>query len=152
MLTARQTDQDVIGGFGNGADDYITKPFNMQILAYRVRAVLRRARSEPSASDVPAPTYRLGSGVYSVAENQIVGTRRRVRLTRTEGKILLLLLANQGQILGAERILERVWGYDAESHVSVIKTHIRHVRTKIAAAIGDEQVIRTVQGMGYTLR
>lgn len=156
MLTAHHADEDVLAGFANGADDYVSKPFNMQVLIYRVRAVLRRVAEAAQVPSVPevvsANIIAVGDGLFNVQSNEIIGRDRRVKLTRIEGKVLHLLLTYEGQVFSAERILERVWGYETDSDVSVVKTHVRRLRSKMADVLGDFNLIATVPSMGYTVR
>ncbi|GAC1432162.1 MAG: two-component system response regulator MprA [Chloroflexota bacterium] len=152
MLTARQADEDILLGLGNGADDYISKPFNMQILVYRVRAVLRRVAATTPLPQTAPTVYPMGTGTYDTAENALIGCSARVKLTRMEGHILSLLLAHEGQVFAAERILEHVAGFDTDSDATVIKTHIRHLRVKLAQALGAADLVQTVRGVGYICR
>ena len=80
-----------------------------------------------------------------------MGHEVRVRLTPTESRILHLLFLHEGQVLSAERIMERIWGYDSESDVNVIKTHIRHLREKISSLPESPQPLRTLPGVGYVI-
>ena len=153
LLTARHLEPDVISGFEHGADDYITKPFNMQILLARLRTVLARER----AATVQVKTkkkrlFRLGAAVFNAEYNHILSGSQVIKLTRTEGNILELLMTHEGQIFAPGRLIEQARGYDTETNPAVIKTHIQNLRTKIARAIGDVQVIYTVPGLGYTYR
>jgi DNA-binding response OmpR family regulator len=152
ILTARKADAEVVSAFESGADDYVTKPFTMQVLVYRVQAVLRRARRDHAPTYTDTTLYQLASGTFNVHTNEIAGPHGSVKLTRSEGKILHLLLSYQGQILSADQILERVWGHETESDPSVIKTHIRHIRLRIAEATGEPEVIQTMRGLGYRMR
>jgi two-component system OmpR family response regulator len=152
MLTARGADEDILSGFANGADDYVTKPFSMQILMSRVEAVLRRSRANHAPAHAVTTLHRLGSGMFNAQTNEVSGPRGKVKLTRSEARILLQLLCHQGQILSAEQLLVRVWGHETESDASVIKTHIRHIRSRLAEATGDADLIQTVRGLGYSLR
>src|SRR5579875_1997929 len=110
MLTARAQDEDVIAGFGEGADDYVAKPFSMQVLVTRVKALLRRAMARPATEGLgsgEAPIYRLARASFEVETNEIVGEEGiRVRLTPTESRILQLFFIHEGQVLSAERIME----------------------------------------------
>ena len=154
MLTARSQDEDVIAGFGEGADDYVAKPFSMQVLVTRVKALLRRATARPADSLGlgEAPVYRLENATFQVETNEIVGDDgERVRLTPTESRILQLFLIHEGQVLSAERIMERIWGYNTDTDVNVIKTHVRHLREKIGRLSDTPQPIRTLPGVGYVL-
>ena len=149
MLTARAQDEDIIAGFGQGADDYVAKPFSVQVLINRVKAVLRRAKPQPEQLLAGGPTFHIHDAVFDAELNEIVAQNMRVKLTPTESRILHLLFLHEGQVLSAERIMERIWGYDSESDVNVIKTHIRHLREKIGSLPASPQPIRTLPGVGY---
>lgn len=150
MLTGRSQDEDIVAGFGSGADDYVVKPFSMQVLLKRVSAVLRRTQTRTIQTTMPGQTYRIGSAVFDSEAHELVSPTVSLRLTPTEGRILHLLLMHEGQVLSAERIMEHIWGYNTNSSVSVIKTHIRHVREKICRLPDCPQPIRTLAGLGYT--
>lgn len=154
LLTTRTREEDIIAGFGQGADDYVVKPVSMPVLIERVKAVLRRATAHRAPLPEPAcgPTYRLQGAIFDAAVHAIVSDGQCVTLTPTESRILHLLAAHAGHALSAERIWERIWGYDSESDVNVIKTHIRHLRAKIGRLPGDPQPIRTVPGVGYVVQ
>jgi DNA-binding response OmpR family regulator len=151
MLTARSQDEDIIAGFGQGADDYVAKPFSVQVLINRIKAVLRRAKPQPEQLPAGSATYQIQGAVFDAELNEIVGHEVRVRLTPTESRILHLLFLHEGQVLSAERIMERIWGYDSESDVNVIKTHIRHLREKISSLPNSPQPLRTLPGVGYVI-
>jgi DNA-binding response OmpR family regulator len=152
LLTGRHSEDDQRAGFDQGADDYIAKPFNMQLLIYRLRSVLRRAGGmAPQVGDKQG-FLQVGEAHYYAEYNQIVGREGRHQLTPIEGKILQLLVVNAGQVFPAERIMELVWSYDSESTVAVVKTHVRRLRQKLEAAVGRMEVIHTVPGRGYTYR
>ncbi len=172
MLTARAQDEDVIAGFGQGADDYVAKPFSMQVLVTRVKAVLRRAAAPRATAPLTAGVEGRSTGkgrLYAVAgatldaeTNELVtgpgqgasvheASGVRVRLTPTESRILQLLLAHEGQVLSAERIMERIRVHNSDSDVNVIKTHMRHLREKIQQLPGSPRPIRTLPGVGYML-
>jgi len=151
MLTARSQDEDIIAGFGQGADDYVAKPFSVQVLINRIKAVLRRAKPQPEQLPAGSATYQIQGAVFDAELNEIVGHEVRVRLTPTESRILHLLFLHEGQVLSAERIMERIWGYDSESDVNVIKTHIRHLREKISSLPHSPQPLRTLPGVGYVI-
>ena len=151
MLTARSQDEDIIAGFGQGADDYVAKPFSVQVLINRVKAVLRRAKPRPEQVPDGPTTYQIQGALFDPELNEIVGHDVRVKLTPTESRILHLLFLHEGQVLSAERIMERIWGYDSESDVNVIKTHIRHLREKISSLPRSPQPLRTLPGVGYVI-
>jgi DNA-binding response OmpR family regulator len=103
------------------------------VLINRVKAVLRRARPQPEQLPDGPSTYQIQGAVFDPELNEIVGHDVRVRLTPTESCILHLLFLHEGQVLSAERIMERIWGYDSQSDINVIKTHIRNLREKISS-------------------
>jgi len=153
MLTARAQDEDIIAGFGEGADDYVSKPFSMQVLVTRVKAVLRRGtvRAIDPVENANRQAYHVAGAMLDTETNELAAGEARVRLTPTESRILQLLLTHEGQVLAAERIMERIWGYNSDSDVNVIKTHIRRLREKILRLPGNPQPIRTLPGVGYVL-
>jgi DNA-binding response OmpR family regulator len=151
ILSGRQAENDIVFGFDRGADDYITKPFSMHVLAYRIEAILRR--TNPALAESKAKRLlRVHDGWFDTESQQIARNGETVKLTTTESKIFQLLLLNEGQVLSAERILDEIWDFDSDTNVTVIKTHIRYLRTKLATRFGDVALIHTVRGLGYTYR
>jgi two-component system alkaline phosphatase synthesis response regulator PhoP len=150
MLTARVEDTDKIVGLELGADDYITKPFNAHEVVARVRALLRRSQfgqSQNSVSNVlTAGSLRLDLDQHSVTVNGTV-----VELTRTEFKLLHLLMANPGHTLTRDELLEKVMGYAYEGMGRTLDTHIRNLRKKIEPDADQPLYIQTVYGIGYRL-
>jgi two-component system alkaline phosphatase synthesis response regulator PhoP len=149
ILSARAQDEDIIAGLQQGADDYMTKPFSMQVLVNRIKAILRRTtvQAEPDGGR----PYRLPGAVFSPSGHEIVGPSVRIKLTPTESRILHLLVQHEGQVLSPDRIMERIWGYDCESDANVIKTHMHRLRQKIASLPGNPQPIQTLPGIGYVV-
>jgi DNA-binding response OmpR family regulator len=144
MLTARTGETDRVTGLDAGADDYITKPFSLRELAARVRAVLRRGRSD----DPPAAplVYR---GAHLVADFDAVSVAVdgvAVRLTRREFELLRHLVENRGRVLSRDRLLERVWGYDRLIETRSVDVHVGRLRAKLGT-VGKQ--IETVVGLGY---
>ena len=147
MVTARADSHDVVAGLEAGADDYLTKPFVPKELSARIRALMRRVRSE---RPVPA---RLAFGQVVVLPDEGV-TRRageEVHLTKTEFQLLCELAANPNRVLPREELLERVWGYDYFGDGRLVDVHVRRLRTKIEEDPADPRHIVTVRGMGYKL-
>jgi len=156
-LSTATGDEDVIAGFEGGADDYVAKPFNMEVLVTRVKAVLRRSmlvtpQEERGGATSTGTAYHIRGAVFDVALNRIAGGDMRINLTPMQTRILHVLFLNEGQPVSAERILKQVWGEDSESNVGLIRTHIRHMREKIALLPGHPQPIRTVPRFGYEVR
>ncbi|HWE64815.1 MAG TPA: response regulator transcription factor [Chloroflexota bacterium] len=150
ILSGRHSDEDIITGYDRGADDYITKPFSMHVLTYRMEAVLRRANPALADSNTKR-LLRVHDGWFDTEQHLVSRNGATVKLTATESKIFQLLLTNEGQALSADRILDEIWDYDSETNVSVIKTHIRYLRSKLIT-IFDIPVIHTVRGLGYAFR
>ena len=146
FLTARDTTQDKIEGLRLGSDDYVTKPFSIEELIERVKAVLRR-------SGGAGPGERKLSYADLVLDEDTRDVWRQgklVTLTVTEYKLLHYLLANARRVLTRDQILENVWDYTFAGNASVLETYISYLRTKIDAV--DPPLIHTVRGVGYTLR
>jgi two-component system, OmpR family, response regulator MprA len=147
LLTARTRTSDRVAGLDAGADDYLPKPFELDELLARIRALLRRAQpgAEPSAPLVVAdlrldpPTRRAWRG------------DREVELTKTEFDLLELLMRNAGIVLGHETIYERIWGYDFGPESKNLAVYISYLRRKVDADAASG-LIRTVRGVGYTIR
>jgi len=148
MLTARTSESDRVTGLDVGADDYITKPFSLRELAARVRAVLRRGRSEPGngAKAAEALIYR---GKHLLADFDAVAISvdgEAIRLTRREFELLRYLVENRNRVLSRDRLLERVWGYDRLVETRSVDVHVGRLRGKLREA---GRQIETVVGLGY---
>ena len=133
-------------GLDIGADDYITKPFSLRELAARVRAVLRRGRSEPAAAPATQAVYQ-GAHLHAdfdAVSVEVDGTP--VRLTRREFELLRHLVENRNRVLSRDRLLERVWGYDRVIETRSVDVHVGRLRGKLGAA---GRQIETVVGLGY---
>jgi two-component system response regulator MprA len=145
MLTARETVADRVVGLDAGADDYLVKPFALQELLARVRALLRRTGA---AGDGP---FRCADLVLDADRHEVHRGERRVELTRTEFLLLELLLRNAGRVLPRDLILQEVWGYDFETSSNSLEVYIGYLRRKTEAE-GETRLIQTVRGVGYVLR
>jgi two-component system, OmpR family, response regulator MprA len=148
MLTARDAVADRIDGLDAGADDYLVKPFDVGELRARLRALLRRSRSDADGD---------GNGL-SFHELHLDGTRHGVsvgesfvELTRTEYQLLELLMLNSGRVLPHNLIYERVWGYDFGPASNALRVYIGYLRRKLEQA-GARPLLHTVRGVGYVLR
>ena len=145
MLTARTEVEDRVAGLDAGADDYVTKPFALDELLARVRALLRRT-SEESGEVLRFADLELDPGTRQVQRGE-----RAIELTRTEFSLLELFLRNPRQVLTRSVIFERVWGYDFGFASNSLDVYIGYLRRKTEA--GDEpRLIQTVRGVGYALR
>ena len=147
MVTARSDTHDVVAGLEAGADDYVTKPFVAKELAARIRALLRRSRTEDGASAV------LNFGDVEIEPDAGVVRRagEEVHCTRTEFRLLCELANHPGKVLSREQLLERVWGYDYFGDGRLVDVHVRRLRTKVEPDPATPRFILTVRGMGYKL-
>jgi two-component system, OmpR family, response regulator MprA len=146
MLTARDEVENRVAGLDAGADDYVTKPFALEELLARVRALLRRTADADEAEVLSFSDVTLDLGTREVRRNG-----RLIDLTRTEFALLELFLRNPRQVLTRSIIFERVWGYDFGFASNSLDVYIGYLRRKTEA--GDEpRLIHTVRGVGYALR
>ncbi|NJL21669.1 MAG: response regulator transcription factor [Leptolyngbyaceae cyanobacterium SM1_3_5] len=146
MLTARDTIADKIIGLDAGADDYMVKPFDLEELMARVRALLRRGSSATRAS-LSWGTLRLDSGTYEVRyDNELVN------LTPKEYALLELLVLNGRRVLSRPGIIERLWTIDDPPTEEAVKFHIKTLRQKLKAANAPDDLIETVHGLGYRMK
>jgi two-component system OmpR family response regulator len=146
FLTARDATQDKIDGLRLGSDDYVTKPFSIEELIERVKAVLRRSSGTgPGERKLAYADLELDEDTRDVWR-----AGRLVDLTPTEFRLLHYLLANPRRVLTRDQILQAVWEYDFAGNASVLETYISYLRQKIDTV--DPPLIHTVRGVGYTLR
>ena len=150
MLTAKGEDTDKILGFEYGADDYLTKPFEIDELIVRVRALLKRTKQIPKSLAVrELLTYKevtLLPETYSVQINEKIQ-----KLTPIEFDIFNLLFQNHGNMVSGARLLKEIWGYEPDDNVETIRVHIRHLRSKIDKIADGKKYIETIYGGGYKL-
>ena len=145
MLTARTEVEDRVAGLDAGADDYVTKPFALEELLARVRALLRRA------TDEDGDTLRFADLELDPGTREVRRGDRQIELTRTEFSLLELFLQNPRQVLTRTVIFERVWGYDFGFASNSLDVYIGYLRRKTEAS-GEARLIHTVRGVGYALR
>jgi len=147
MLTARTQVEDRVEGLDAGADDYLTKPFALEELLARVRALLRRSGDDGASGDkLSFADLELDPGTREVTRGD-----ERIELTRTEFSLLELFLRNPRQVLTRSVIFERVWGYDFGFASNSLDVYIGYLRRKTEAS-GKPRLIYTVRGVGYALR
>ena len=144
MLTARDLVADRIAGLDAGADDYLVKPFALDELRARVRALLRR-------SGASQEVLRFGDLTLDLVSCRATRGARPMNLTRTEYTLLELFLRNQGRVLSRTAIFEAVWGYDFGAGSTGLWVYISYLRSKLEAG-GEPRLIQTVRGLGYVLR
>ena len=145
MVTARDEDIDKILGLELGADDYLTKPFNPRELVARVRAVLRRGASQPSASQSP---IHIADLIIDLAGREVLIKGEPIDLRTQEFEVLKVLAENKGVVLSRDQLLNKAWGYDFYGQTRTVDVHIAQIRRKLAPS---QVEIETVTGIGYKL-
>lgn len=148
ILTARTEVSDRVAGLDAGADDYLPKPFALDELLARVRALLRRVA--PAGADDGAPVEAEGVRIDEAARRAWRGTRE-LELTKTEFELLALLVRNAGIVLSHTTIYEDIWGYDFGPDSKALAVYIGYLRRKTEQD-GEPRIVQTVRGVGYTLR
>jgi len=145
MLTARTEVSDRVEGLDAGADDYLAKPFALEELLARIRALLRR--STGAGEDV----YRVGDLTLDPDARTVTRSGEDIALTKTEFDLLEFLMENKGVVLSRERIYEHIWGYDFETTSNSLDVYIGYLRRKTEAG-GRTRLVHTVRGVGYVAR
>ncbi|MEU3006410.1 response regulator transcription factor [Streptomyces sp. NPDC007020] len=155
MLTARDTVGDRVTGLDAGADDYLVKPFELDELFARIRALLRRSSyASAAAAGAEAPDDDILSFAdlrMDLATREVTRGERRVELTRTEFTLLEMFLSHPRQVLTREQILKSVWGFDFEPSSNSLDVYVMYLRRKTEAG-GEPRLVHTVRGVGYALR
>jgi two-component system OmpR family response regulator len=146
FLTARDATADRVHGLTLGADDYMGKPFSLEELVARVRAVLRRTRGEAGPGELRYHDLSMDDEAHEVRRGA-----RLVELTPTEYHLLRYLLTNAGRVVSKAQILDHVWRYDFNGDASVVETYVSYLRKKLDGR-GDVPLIQTVRGFGYAIR
>jgi DNA-binding response OmpR family regulator len=145
ILSARDEVQDRVAGLKAGADDYMIKPFDLDELVARLRALLRRVPPKDRA------LVRVGDLIVDPSQRRVRRGGREVELTRREFELLEELARHRGIVLSRQQLLERVWGYDFEVDANVLDVFVGYLRRKLEAG-GEPRMIRTVRGVGFVLR
>jgi len=145
FLTARDTLDDKLRGFTLGGDDYMTKPFSVEELIVRVRAILRRVHGEGDDGRLAVSDLSLDEESHEVYRG-----RAAIELTPTEFKLLHYLMLNAGRVVSKSQILDRVWNYDFDGNANVVEIYISYLRKKIDSL--GPRLIHTIRGVGYCLR
>lgn len=147
FLTARDSVTDRVTGLTAGADDYLTKPFNLEELIARLRGLLRFSGAMAAPAD---EVLRVGDLVLDGATHEVTRDGEQIALTTTEFELLRFLMRNSKRAIARSEILDRVWNYDFAGKTSVVDLYISYLRRKIDS--GREPMIHTVRGVGYMLR
>ncbi|HEP3912434.1 TPA: two-component system response regulator CovR [Streptococcus pyogenes] len=149
MMTARDSIMDVVAGLDRGADDYIVKPFAIEELLARVRAIFRRQDIE---SEKKVPSQGIYRDLVLNPQNRSVNRGDdEISLTKREYDLLNILMTNMNRVMTREELLSNVWKYDEAVETNVVDVYIRYLRGKIDIP-GKESYIQTVRGMGYVIR
>ncbi|MFJ9383855.1 response regulator transcription factor [Peribacillus sp. NPDC101481] len=151
LLTAKGSVEDKVSGLDRGANDYITKPFQIEELLARIRAVLRMGTAAPSMEDEYDGWLNTADLKVNVKTREVIRGESEIDLTPKEYDLLLYLLKNKRQVLNRDQILEAVWGYDFYGETNVVDVYIRYVRKKLEYGF-DTPLIHTVRGVGYVLK
>jgi len=150
MLTALGETQNKVEGFNSGADDYLTKPFELEEMLARVRALLRRSDRIPKAAK-HSEILSFGPLTLVPERFEAIWFGETIKLTHLEFELLHCLLQRHGQTVSPSEILKEVWGYDPDDDIETIRVHIRHLRTKLEPEPRHPKYIKTVYGAGYCL-
>ncbi|HHD4185160.1 TPA: two-component system response regulator CovR [Streptococcus pyogenes] len=149
MMTARDSIMDVVAGLDRGADDYIVKPFAIEELLARIRAIFRRQDIE---SEKKVPSQGIYRDLVLNPQNRSVNRGDdEISLTKREYDLLNILMTNMNRVMTREELLSNVWKYDEAVETNVVDVYIRYLRGKIDIP-GKESYIQTVRGMGYVIR
>jgi two-component system response regulator RpaA len=151
MLTALGGTKDKVSGFNSGADDYLTKPFDLEELQARVKALLRRSDRAPVGSSNHNEILSYGPLTLVPERFEAIWFDTPVRLTHLEFELLHCLLQRHGQTVAPSLILKEVWGYEPDDDIETIRVHVRHLRTKLEPDPRKPRFIKTVYGAGYCL-
>lgn len=143
MVTAKGAEYDVVKGLDAGADDYVTKPFGMMELVSRIKAVLRRTKTEQSLD-----VYEVENLKMDLKKHKVKVDGETVVLTLKEFELLKRLMMHQNMVLTRDRLLEEVWGYEFAGETRTLDVHIRSLRQKLGTA---GELIQTVRGVGYQI-
>jgi DNA-binding response OmpR family regulator len=145
MLTARDTDRDIIHGLNLGADDYLVKPFSLDVFFARLKAIARRGALPLFV------TFSLGDLEVDTGTRQVRRSGKTLSLTRTEFNLLELLLRSSGRVVPREQIIESIWGYGADVETNTLDAFVSSLRSKVDQP-GKARLIHTVRGIGYAVR
>lgn len=150
MLTAKTDDMDKLMGFDHGADDYLTKPFNILELKARIRALLRRANV--SEKKAPGNTLTIGSITLDLDARNAYSSGQIADLTAKEFDVIEFLMRNPNRVYSRESLLDTIWAYEYRSDIRTVDVHIRRLREKLEENPAEPKYILTKWGVGYYFR
>jgi len=149
LMSGNRHEGEIVRGFAAGADDYLVKPFSVQHLVMRLRAILKRTRAR--GADVTPHHLVMGALTIDTDAFEVTVEEKPVRLTRLEFQLFYGLAANAGRVVPTSRLIDFGWGMDGEGDVSLLKTHFSHIRRKIKEVSELPLMIRAMPGAGYRL-
>lgn len=147
MMTAKDYVGDKVAGLDNGADDYITKPFEIEELLARIRVIIRHLDTKPVDKE---RIYRVNGLVLDTKARSVKQEDQLISLTQREYNLLLVLMQHVNQVLTRDELLNLIWGVDFEGDPNIVDVYVRYVRKKIDTS--DQSIIKTIRGIGYSLR
>lgn len=147
MLTAKSELDDKVEGLDTGADDYLTKPFEIEELLARIRALLRREEGKVESDNV----LKTADVEVNLDAHLVKRAAEKIELTKKEYDLLVYLIQNEGIVVSRDKLLNNVWGYDYTGETNIVDVYIRYLRSKIDDPF-EEKIIQTVRGVGYVLR
>ena len=150
FLTARDATQDKITGLTQGGDDYVTKPFSLEEVIARIRAVLRRAQSAGAGGRAASAQLTFADVQLDDDTHEVWKDGELVQLSPTEFKLLRYLMQNAGRVLSKAQILDHVWKYDFGGDASIVESYVSYLRKKVDTT--EPRLIHTLRGVGYTMR
>ncbi|MGO4273778.1 response regulator transcription factor [Paenibacillus sp. TAF58] len=148
MLTARDSVVDRVSGLDSGADDYMPKPFAIEELLARIRAIFRRMELE---GNVPHAVLSFQNITVDLDARIVYKDKQMVELTKREFDLLVMLMKNINLVLTRDMLLDHVWGYDSLVETNVVDVYVRYLRNKLDQA-GENSCIQTIRGIGYVMR
>lgn len=153
LLTARDSTMDKVAGLDAGADDYITKPFAIEELLARIRAVHRNRSRNAGEEPGRKETVIMAAGPVTLneASREVLVSETAVELTKREFDLLCFLLRNKGLVLSRDTLLEKIWGYDYAGETNVVDVYVRYLRQKLEEPFGIK-IIHPIRGVGYVVR
>lgn len=147
LLTARDEVHDKVSGLDLGANDYITKPFQIEELLARIRANLRKSSTRQQETE----KLEFGDLIVDLEAHEVKQERQAIELTPREFDLLVCLLKNKNRVLTREQLIEQVWGFDYIGETNVVDVYIRYLRQKIDKSF-DRAYIQTIRGIGYSMK
>ncbi|MFW6282247.1 MAG: winged helix-turn-helix domain-containing protein, partial [bacterium] len=147
MLTAKSELEDKVKGLDTGADDYLTKPFEIEELLARIRALIRRKKGDVESANI----LEIDDLEVNLDAHTVKRDNEKIELTKKEYDLLVYLIENEGIVVSRDKLLNNVWGYDYTGETNIVDVYIRYLRSKIDEPF-EKKLIQTVRGVGYVLR